>query len=381
MTSQYHRLIWKNQMQPIAPMPQTRGNEIARLQGIEALRAVAALMVVLYHMVMLTDMTIPEYLGIIKKHFGLGVPLFYALSGFVLAYGYLDKLQSRQQIVQFYIKRYFRIAPLFYTVLAVWLLFLNLRGVSTPFHDIVLNVSLLFGLVPGKHESFVAAGWSIGVEILFYLVFPVVAALIRSLRAGVLAFAIAVFVSSSFYTAAQGLDMGSYAYMNLITHMPTFLAGIIAFLIWQRLGFIQHRSGGIALFGLFLLIAAAETYWPTSHKILMLAKGVRLDLYIWSALFSTFILSICLWPTRLFVNPVGATLGKVSFSLYLWHPLVIIFLFGAYKKIGSLLGTGLFSFLCCTAVTVGLLSLVSLLSFRFVEKPGMAYGKETANAW
>jgi peptidoglycan/LPS O-acetylase OafA/YrhL len=356
------------------------GAETTRLQGIEALRAVAALMIVLYHMVMLANIAPPSYLHLIKDHFALGVPLFYALSGFVLAYGYLEKLGSRQQIVQFYVKRYFRIAPLFYVLMATWLLFLTVRGVSISFHDIILNASLLFGLVPGKHESIVAAGWSIGVEMLFYLIFPIIAALIRSLRAAILAFVIAVFVSSSFYTATTGTSLGSYAYMNVITHLPTFLAGIIAFLAWRRLGFIQHKPAGIGLLGLFLAIAAAEIYWPPSQQILGAAKGVRLDLYIWSLLFALFILSICLWPTRLLVNKVGSTMGKISFSLYLWHPLVIIFLFGTYKKIAGILGTGLLGFACCAAATVALLSLVSLLSFRFVEQPGMRYGKEVANA-
>jgi peptidoglycan/LPS O-acetylase OafA/YrhL len=372
-------LDWEMPMQPFTPT-----NALAtgtRLQGIEALRAVAALMVVLYHLVMLAGVSAPGHLHIVKTHFGLGVPLFYALSGFVLAYGYLDKLESRRQVLQFYIKRYFRIAPLFYVLIAVWLLFLKAREATLPpFHEIVLNASFLFGLVPGKHESIVAAGWSIGVEMLLYLVFPVIAALISSLRAGILAFVMAVLVSSAFYTAAQSAKLGSYAYMNLITHLPTFLAGIVAFLLWRKLGFIQNRLKGMVLLGLFIIIGAAQVYWPDSKKILALATGVRLDVYIWSFLFALLILSICLWPARLLVNNIGSTLGKISFSLYLWHPLVIIGLSKVYPKIGDLLGSGLLNFLCCAGLTVSLLSILSYASFRVVEQPGMKYGKEIANA-
>jgi len=50
--------------------------KVLRLGGIEALRAVAAMMIMLFHMVELPKLIIPEYLNIIRTHFGLGVSLF-----------------------------------------------------------------------------------------------------------------------------------------------------------------------------------------------------------------------------------------------------------------------------------------------------------------
>lgn len=49
-----------------------------RLDGVEALRAVAALMVVLHHLVLLPspNLALPAGLGVIKDWFGMGVPLF-----------------------------------------------------------------------------------------------------------------------------------------------------------------------------------------------------------------------------------------------------------------------------------------------------------------
>ncbi len=352
-----------------------------RLEGVEALRALAALMIIIYHMVMIPNIEIPEYLSVIKLHFAQGVPLFYALSGFVLAYGYLDKLNDRAQITRFYIRRFFRIAPLFYVLLATWVVIAMLKEWQVSFQDIVLNALLLFGLIPGKHESIVWAGWSIGVEILFYLFFPVIVVLVCSLRSGILVLAIALLVSSAFFTAAENLQIGSYSYLNIMTHLPTFLSGVLAFLIWRETGFFQGRKQGALLFALTIIGILSIVYVPSVYKVLREVGAIRLDLYIWSIMFMILILAICIWPNPFCVNWLTTGMGRISFSLYLWHPLIVKMLMGMYAESVALFSSGLLNFLICTGVTLGLVSLVAHISFRIIETPGIEYGKGIANKY
>jgi peptidoglycan/LPS O-acetylase OafA/YrhL len=351
------------------------------LEGVESLRALAALMIITYHMVMLPKLSLPGYLAVIKQHFGLGVPLFYALSGFVLAYGYMDKFVDRRAILKFYVRRYFRIAPLFYFMIVVWMVATKVKWGYFPagIHDVVLNLVLLFGFVPGKHESIVWAGWSIGVEIIFYIVFPLVAAVINSVSTGILALAITILVSSSFYSAAHAMDIGSYAYLNIITHFPTFIGGVLGYLIWRKMEFKEHKLlGGIIFIGA-LVSAICVIYSPVAYQALISVKGVHLELHVWSIIFMMLIVSICLWPNRFVMNPVTRHLGRISFSLYLWHPLIIIFLMNTYALIGVSMGSGLMNFFACALVTLLAVTTVAVISFRLIEAPGMAYGKRIAN--
>jgi peptidoglycan/LPS O-acetylase OafA/YrhL len=361
------------------PLAKPSDSPSSKLLAIESLRAVAALLIVVYHMVLLPtpNIELPKYLYFVKERFGLGVPLFYALSGFVLAFGYLERLDGRSQIQQFYIRRFFRIAPLFYVMMLVWMIGSKIKwGASIhSINDVVFNALFLFGLVPGKHESIVWAGWSIGVEMIFYAIFPLIAALLTNVKSGLLAYAVCILVGSAFYNALSSIDIGSYAYLNIITHLPNFIAGVLAFLIWRASGENQNRLIGLIL--LITVVAATMllVYVPEISTLLLTPKGARLDLYIWSVVFLGLILSVCFWPSKLFTNRISSYLGKISFSLYLWHPFVIVLMLQVYPWSTGIFGAGGLNLLVCAVITLSVLIPISAVSFRYIETRGIAYGK------
>lgn len=345
-------------------------NKIAapHLESVESIRALAALMIIIFHMVLLPKIEIPDYLNFIKTHFGQGVPLFYALSGFVLSYGYLTRLNNKDEIIHFFVRRFFRIAPLFYTMLIIWIVIGMIKWGRIPsYNDISLNVLLLFGVVPGKHESIVWAGWSIGVEVLFYLLFPVIVVLVRNIRSGIFILSVTILVSSANHNAISAIDIGSFKYMNILNHLPTFLSGMIAFLIWRKFKFTHNRIWGGVLFVFTIGLVFILINIPLTHK--------WLRFYMWGFLYVSLILSLCLWPCRLMVNRYVCAMGRVSFSLYLWHPLVILLLTDIYASIGNKFGSGFINFIICFFITMFCVGFMAFFSYRIIELPGMKYGK------
>src|SRR3546814_12598933 len=98
--------------------------ERIKLDGLLTVRCVAALMIVLFHLIRMPGLQIPQGLEIIKNHFGIGVPLFYIVSAFSLLIGYRDRLATRDDLRVYFLRRFFRIAPLFYVMMAIYLAYL-----------------------------------------------------------------------------------------------------------------------------------------------------------------------------------------------------------------------------------------------------------------
>lgn len=345
------------------------------IESVESLRGVAALMILFYHLAELVKIPLPSSLAFISTRFGLGVPLFYTISGFALAYGYADRLDRPAQIKRFYIRRLFRIAPLFYTMLCLWLLASWVVWHKTfSFQTIVLNMSFLFGLVPGQHESIVWAGWSIGIEMLYYLIFPVIVVLIPNLWAALGAFVMACLLSTEIFRTLSAAGLGSYAYMNLGTHLPFFVGGVAAFRLWQAMRFAPMTGLGWGLLvasGLLALIVA------TSDCLYSALVGFGFERGIWAIVFAMLLLSACHARNPVLVSGSLRNLGKLSFSLYLLHPMIMAALIKLDFRIWitQLTDVTMVNFLIAAFFAIGLVWMFSSLSFRFVEAPGIELGK------
>ena len=336
-----------------------------KLDGLHGMRAIAASMIVIFHVTYLSKVPIPDAFKTVKTHFGLGVHIFFVLSAFSLAYS--DRLTAATTR-EYLIKRFFRIAPLFYAMLVYYQVTEGIR----PLGENLANLLFIFNFIPGLHQSFVLAGWTIGVEMVFYALLPIILATCRSLTS----FAIfAVLALAASYVGRleleQSVAIGGYPNLAFISNLWFFAIGLLAFAIsedervrrlwWSGLVF---GAIGILMIALLLTPMAGVLVLPGRPDTLLFGLAFAC-ITVWQALKPSWLLRLGLMQ---FV-------GERSYSVYLLHPAVVVLLrkSGFYAWLGDSLGD--WAIWAAITTTLAIVYLLSEVSYRLVEVPGIELGR------
>lgn len=176
-----------------------------RLDALAGLRLVAATAVALAHMAFLTGPRYgPTFARVIHEG-SWALTLFFILSGFVLAYGYHDRLANptRRELWRYYVARVARIWPLHLLALGlamVWVVSPAEPGTG----PLVANAFLVHAWVPSLRyvQSYNAVSWSLSLEWSFYLAFPLMVLVAARFPAARPRYFVAVAVACWVVTAA-----------------------------------------------------------------------------------------------------------------------------------------------------------------------------------
>ena len=311
-----------------------------RIAGLDNLRALAILAVMLYHL----GWRMPDSVAPIAKFGWMGVDLFFVLSGFLIASQLLKPIRQGRSIsvLGFYRMRAYRILPAYLVVLAVYMLWPAWHedtGMSPLWQFLTFTENLFVNYSINHAFSHV---WSLCVEEHFYLLLPlIVLALARKPAAwktiSVLAFFVAVGIASRTYELLHvlrpliGSDAFGVKYIERI-YYPTYsrldglLAGVSLALIrlfrpaWSAL--IARRIFLVLLTGLALI---ACSVWFFSDRFTSAtgaaAAGTIVGFPILSlglALLTAALTERRSWLGRLRV-PGAQVVSTLAFSLYLTH--------------------------------------------------------------
>ncbi len=236
-----------------------------RLGSIDALRGFAALYVFFFHMALIPQpaLDIPEWFKPFIMSGATGVSLFFIVSAFTLCHSMRSRAGEPRAAARFYVRRVFRIVPLFYA----WIAATCVRD-ALCFHlwhspqEVLLNISFAFNFVPGQEQGFVWASWTLAVEMTFYLFFPLILHYVRDLPKAVVFLLGSLLLSSMYRWFALFLDIpdasrDSFMKLSFLNMLPVFACGLVAYFLYDR--YIAGRAANRTS-SLLLIVAAAFGY-------------------------------------------------------------------------------------------------------------------------
>lgn len=373
--------------------------------GLNELRAIAALSVVFYHIELFKSRDhIASLFEINFLHYFIsklgknGVYLFFVLSGFLITYLLLKEKEKFNTILfrKFYLRRIFRIWPLYYLIVLVsFTLIPFLANNFDIFQNTPYYFNLISNLINYSTVSFLAyflfmpnlaveylelflvgcsQTWSVGVEEQFYIVWPL---LIYAFRKKVI---VRVFILIIFIFVLSHI----FFQLNIIAKMSKFVAAA-----WGIFSII-HKIVKIIPFE-FMAIGAVGGYLYSyfSNKIVVFTKSPYIYFaivavtflllffsfmpdYMQSILLSVsflilIIVSINDNNTIVFRNRYLSFIGTISYGVYMYHPFILFLVFPFANKYFPAGENLLYYNIVVYLFVIGLTILLSHLSYKYFE--------------
>ncbi len=252
-----------------------------RVFGLDIMRSLAIIFVVIVHGVMLRNVdTAFPWIKLID-----GVELFFVLSGFLIG-GILIKLYNKTEsfgiktIYQFWIRRWFRTLPNYYLVLILNIIVVYFGIIKEDFSQFNWKFFLFLQNFSGPFYGFFWESWSLSIEEWFYLIFPVILGISYFVfkRAKVkknVIFLIAIFILFLIpfllrFFIASGFDVDKFwlevkIYKVVIYRLDSIAFGVLAAYLYYRYPDFWYKSRNISfIIGIIISYVILYSNWPTN---------------------------------------------------------------------------------------------------------------------
>lgn len=369
---------------------------------IDCVRGYAVTMVISCHLAYaFPELPYPVHRVVVLGWYG--VQLFFLASALTLLMSWhyeADRLR-RAPVVPFFIRRFFRIAPAYYLAAWFYALLLPPPG-GFDIGQLVSSLAFLNGWSPARMPTVngvwnvVPGGWSVDVEVTFYLVFPLFAAWVTSVRRGLLVFVVCCaggLVANGIAAPLFGRSDPPVAVENFLffwfpNQMAVFALGGLLYFVQQWLAapaaqqvaaLLRSRGGWIAAAAMISVFATAFVRLP---HYLDPSRPLPPGFLVVSLLLAVFILALSQVRRSLLVTPVAAALGKVSFSAYLLH-YAAIEIATSHPRLFHTDASGMAAVAAFAVAWLAVLAMTfagAWCTYHAVERPMMALGKNLVRA-
>lgn len=345
-----------------------------RYANLDALRAIAALAVMVEHMFGDLLRQAPVATGpmsalaqAVVQNFSLGrfgVALFFLISGFVVPLS----IGGERALRYFAVSRLFRLYPAFWLALAVIATTAWLAGDMPKTADVLANLTMAPPLFGQPWLS--PIHWTLFVELLFYVLVALLFAAEKLRHAGILlALSLALIAATVLPIQLRTHGVVNLPIQYLGMHLSFLFLGLLL-----RLWLIERMRGArlaalvLMLLQFAALLSVAQFSLARGDNFVM--EGLRPVLSAYILAVAIFLVAIRLERPR---SPLLAGIGLTSYSMYLFHGTVNAAVYRVLPLTGELRDA--FTMLVCTGSTL----LVSWLVYRAVERPMIVLGRRMSS--
>ena len=373
------------------------------VSSLDFYRGVMPVIVFLSHAAIWTGCV--KQLHVVVVAGGLAVDVFIFISGFLMLWHYLDRELSEpwnvsQTWLLFWLRRLFRLAPLYWFLLILVFGFLPqwtdwseefYHAFQLPWHDgiwdpnrvdssrslgnVLSHFSFVFGVIPKFASNNPLPDWSIGLEMQFYLAFPFLALGIQRFgwRLIVLGCVIIWIICLKQIHVGLLATPGPWGWFPMATFLPLRIGGFVSGMLIAH-ALARNTPNRFALAAILASLALAG--W---HNKYLIAPVLAFVLWEWinrKAVWPEWLnQSVNLATSFLQTKPVQF-IADCSYGVYLWHMLVLLACMRWLVDLGLYRGrTPLERFGILVVIALPLIYLIAWLSFHWIERPGIRLGK------
>lgn len=348
---------------------------VGYIKSLDIIRGFAAISVFVYHIIeILPWKDHPQnFLFSWFQVGGMGVDLFFVLSGLVVTLSGISLYEKHKEKFkrQFMIRRFRRIAPLYYATAFIFIIFCLPTILFIPQLWLHLSTHLVFvhNLMATTHGSINGANWSIGTEMQFYLVMMFLLPYLMKIRPiFIVIFCLAIswiWRVSFFYYVLDAYNGDTFRMFLRTTQLPGLLdefgVGILIGLYIKKYGTEMLKKYQFAILAATVVICYAmfSIYWENSlyWNDWKMVTFFKTFMAITAAAVVITVISFDSEKLNRLTAPLRY-LGTISYGIYLWHLPVI----WALQKVEGLAPR---RFLFTATILVLMLS---SLSWHFFEK-------------
>jgi len=331
-----------------------------RIASLDYAKGILALCIMFYHYTLWMNIS-PDLSQPLTRISVYGVSAFFVMSGLTNYLAHAKTINLKPKVLYaFYKKRFLRIMSLYWVIITL-MIFINFKK-QYNWEDLFLNYTSLFGFLKPSHYI-ATGGWFIGNIMVYYAFFPFIVYLLhtrKKLFIILLVTSLSWCMYASFFlmTNQKALSEQWEIYINPFTNLFFFIGGIFIATLKPYQNIINPRflcAGIITIIFLFFFIPL------NGNPIHCIYGSFRLVYILLTVSFCT-LLYLLNFRLKASYHKLLLFLHRISYSIYLWHPVTFILISGVNKitRLNLSINTVLSIALICTIP-------LCYLSAKFIE--------------